>query len=69
MYSSILFLLSRVTPCLPRSRLKSHLGEAAEEHSNAKIIYNLPDMKNFVAVGVFSRFRETRDKTTRCRQL
>ena len=49
MYSSSLLLLDCVTPCLPRFRFKSHLGEAAEENNKTKI----PEQHNLSAVEYF----------------
>ena len=60
MYSSFLLLLDCVTPCLPRSRLKSSLGEAAEEDNKDKMAVQ----DNFPAVEYFRVLRGTRDKTT-----
>ena len=46
--------LSRVTPCLPRSRSKCHLGEdAVKDNKIAKIIPKHPGTNNFAGVEYF----------------
>ena len=50
----LLLLLNCVTPCLPRYRLKCHLGEVAmKEDKKTKIILKHPGTNNFAGVEYF----------------
>jgi len=65
MYSSFLPILDCVTPCLPSSRLKSSLGEAAEEDNKDK----MPRQDNFSVVEYFRVYEKHEDRQLSPHQL
>ena len=58
--------LNCFTPCLPRYRCKSHLGEAAEGDNKIKIIVKHSDKDNFSVVEYF-RIYDLNTRLDNCR--